>query len=81
MFNYEEWKKFNSEDFKYQSCSTCTDKFGMKLLKKKIGFLSEYSQSTAEEDMAETFSFLMIQNSDLKIKFQKLKVQSSKLKA
>ena len=42
----------------------------MKLLKKKIGFLSEYSQSTAEEDMAETFSFLMIQNSDLKIKFQ-----------
>ena len=70
LFNYEEWKKFNSEDFKYQSCSTCTDKFGMKLLKKKIGFLSEYSQSTAEEDMAETFSFLMIQNSDLKIKFQ-----------
>ena len=68
LFNYEEWKKFNSEDFKYQSCSTCTDKFGMKLLKKKIGFLSEYSQSTAEEDMAETFSFLMIQNSDLKIK-------------
>ena len=48
LFNYEEWKKFNSKDFKYQSCSTCTDKFGMKLLKKKIGFLSEYSQSTAE---------------------------------
>ena len=62
LFNYEEWKKFNSEDFKYQSCSTCTDKFGMKLLKKKKGFLSEYSQTTAEEDMAETFSFLMLQN-------------------
>ena len=70
LFNYEEWKKFNSEDFKYQSCSTCTDKFSMKLLKKKIGFLSEYSQSTAEEDMAETFSFLMIQNSELKMKLQ-----------
>ena len=38
LFNYEEWKKFNSEDFKYQSCSTCTDKFGMKLLKKKKDF-------------------------------------------
>ena len=35
LFDYEEWKKFNSEDFRYQSCSTCTDKFGMKLLKKK----------------------------------------------
>ena len=70
LFNYEEWKKFNSEDFKYQSCSTCTDKFGMKLLEKKLGFLSEYSQSTAEEDMAETFSFLMTQNSKLKMKLE-----------
>ena len=71
LFNYEEWKKFNSEDFKYQTCSTCTDKFGMKLLKEKKGFLSEYSQSTTGEDMAETFSFLMIENSELKIKLQK----------
>ena len=39
LFNYEEWKKFNSEDFKYQSCSTCTDKFGMKLLKKNRIFI------------------------------------------
>ena len=58
--------KFNSQDFKYQSCSTCTDKYGMELLNEKKGFLSEYSQSTAGEDMAETFSFLMIENSKLK---------------
>ena len=80
LFDYEEWKKFNSEDFKYQSCSTCTDKFGMKLLKKKIGFLSEYSQSTAEEDMAETFSFLMIQNSELKMKLQNDNILKKKSK-
>ena len=70
LFDQEKWKKFNSEDFKYQSCSTCTDKFGMKLLKEKKGFLSEYSQSTVGEDMAETFSFLMIENSELRIKLQ-----------
>ncbi len=70
LFDYEKWKRFNSENFKYQSCSTCTDKFGMKLLREKEGFLSEYSQSTVGEDMAETFSFLMIENSELKIKVQ-----------
>ena len=70
LFNYDEWKKYNSKDFKYQLCSTCTDKFGMELLNEKKGFLSEYSQSTAGEDMAETFSFLMIENSELKIKLQ-----------
>ena len=70
LFNYDEWKKFNSKDFKYQICSTCTEKFGMKLLKEKKGFLSEYSQSTTGEDMAETFSFLMIENSELKLKLQ-----------
>ena len=70
LFDQEKWKKFNSEDFKYQSCSTCTDKFGMKLLREKKGFLSEYSQSTVGEDMAETFSFLMIENSELRIKLK-----------
>ena len=35
LFNYDEWKKFNSQDFKYQSCSTCTDKYGMELLNEK----------------------------------------------
>ena len=70
LFDHEKWKKFNHKNFKYQSCSTCTDKFGMKLLREKKGFLSEYSQSTLREDMAETFSFLMIENSDLRIKLQ-----------
>ena len=70
LFNYDEWKKFNSEDFKYETCSTCTDKFGMELLEENKGFLSEYSQSTTGEDMAEKFSFLMIQDSKLKIKLQ-----------
>ena len=42
----------------------------LKLLREKKGFLSEYSQSTVGEDMAETFSFLMIENSELRIKLQ-----------
>ena len=70
LFDHKKWKEFNSEDFKYRSCSTCTDKFGMKLLREKKGFLSEYSQSTVSEDMAETFSFLMIENPELRIKLQ-----------
>ena len=64
LFNYDKWNNFNSEGFEYKDCSTCADKFGLKLLKTKKGFLSEYAQSTAEEDMAETFSFLMVNNSE-----------------
>ena len=66
LFNYDKWRNFNTKVFKYKACSTCTDKFGMELLKEKKGFLTEYSQSTVEEDMAETFSFLMIKNSEFK---------------
>ena len=38
----------------------------MDLSTEKKGFLTEYSQSTVGEDMAETFSFLMIKNSKFK---------------
>ena len=38
----------------------------MELLKETKGFFTEYSQSTVGEDMAETFSFLMIKNSKFK---------------
>ena len=56
----EEWKNFNNLEFKYAKCSTCTDKLGLSLLKKNKGFVTEYSMSTASEDMAEVFSFLII---------------------
>ena len=64
LFNENEWKKFNEENFKYADCSTCTDKLGLDTYSNTEGFFTEYSQSTASEDMAEVFSHLMI-GSDL----------------
>ena len=65
LFNESTWSSFNFTDFKYAECSTCTDKLGLETYKNTKGFFSEYSQSTASEDMAEVFSHLMI-GSDLK---------------
>lgn len=59
LFLKKNWEKFNSLSFKYAKCSTCTNKLGLSLIKNTSGFLTEYSMSTASEDMAEIFSFLM----------------------
>ena len=59
-FLYEEWKKFNNSEFKYAECSTCSDKLGLSLIKEHKGFVTEYSMSTPSEDMAEVFSFIII---------------------
>ena len=60
IFNENTWSSFNLTDFKYAECSTCTDKLGLETYINTKGFFSEYSQSTASEDMAEVFSHLMI---------------------
>ncbi len=60
IFNESTWSSFNLTDFKYAECSTCTDKLGLETYNNTKGFFSEYSQSTASEDMAEVFSHLMI---------------------
>jgi len=60
IFNESTWSNFNLTDFKYAECSTCTDKLGLETYSNTKGFFSEYSQSTASEDMAEVFSHLMI---------------------
>ena len=60
IFNESTWSSFNLTDFKYAECSTCTDKLGLETYSNTKGFFSEYSQSTASEDMAEVFSHLMI---------------------
>mgnify|MGYP006270813723 FL=1 len=57
------WSNFNVKDFRYAECSTCTDKVGLDTYKKTNGFFTEYSRSTASEDMAEVFSHLMIGSS------------------
>ena len=60
LFNEEIWSNFNIKEFKYAKCSTCTDKLGLNTYTNTKGFFSEYSQSTASEDMAEVFSHLMM---------------------
>ena len=60
LFNEEIWSNFNIKEFKYAKCSTCTDKLGLDTYTDTKGFFSEYSQSTASEDMAEVFSHLMM---------------------
>ena len=60
LFNKKIWSNFNNKEFEYAKCSTCTDKLGLDTYTNTKGFFSEYSQSTASEDMAEVFSHLMI---------------------
>ena len=60
IFDESAWSRFNLTDFKYAECSTCTNKLGLETYNTTKGFFSEYSQSTASEDMAEVFSHLMI---------------------
>jgi len=64
IFNEKVWSNFNVKNFRYAECSTCTDKLGLDTYFNTEGFFTEYSQSTASEDMAEVFSHLMI-GSDL----------------
>jgi len=63
IFDEKVWSNFNVKNFKYAECSTCTDKIGLETYKKTKGFFTEYSRSTASEDMAEVFSHLMIGSS------------------
>ncbi len=60
IFDEKIWSSYNNNSFKYAECSTCTDKLGLDTYKNTNGFLTEYSRSTASEDMAEVFSHLMI---------------------
>ena len=60
LFDEKIWSNFNIKEFKYAECSTCTDKLGLDTYTESKGFFSEYSQSTASEDMAEVFSHLMM---------------------
>ena len=67
IFNEKIWSSFNSLEFNYAECSTCTKKIGLDTYLKTNGFITEYSRSTASEDMAEVFSHLMYGNLPNKI--------------
>ncbi len=59
IFNEEEWIKFNNSNFKYAECSTCTKKISLEQYQETKGFFTEYSKSTASEDMAEVYSHMI----------------------
>tara|TARA_B110001454_G_scaffold123363_1_gene115134 strand:+ start:233 stop:955 length:723 start_codon:yes stop_codon:yes gene_type:complete len=59
LFDEVEWTSFNNNDFKYAKCSTCSKRLNLNTYKDTNGFFTEYSQSTASEDMAEVFSHLI----------------------
>ena len=59
IFNDKEWIKFNNSKFKYAECSTCTEKIRLEKYDKTEGFFTEYSKSTASEDMAEVYSHMI----------------------
>jgi len=59
IFNDKDWIKFNSSKFKYAECSTCTKNIGLDRYEETKGFLTEYSKSTASEDMAEVYSHMI----------------------
>ena len=59
LFNENEWIRFNNPNFKYAECSTCTEKLGLETYKNTKGFFTEYSKSTASEDMAEVYSHII----------------------
>ena len=58
-FNEKIFSAFNSSDFDYAECSTCSDRLNLDLYQNTNGFLTEYSKSIPSEDMAEIFSYLM----------------------
>ena len=73
FFNESEWKNFNKKSFKYKKCSTCNNKWNLETYKTTEGFFTQYSKSTASEDMDEVFSHIMfykdkINNNDSIIK-------------
>ena len=70
LFNRVNWEKLNESNFKYQDCSTCTEKLGLNYSNSNNGFLTDYSMSTPYEDMAEVYSF-MITNKNLLIERSK----------
>ena len=59
IFNEEEWNKFNNSNFKYAECSTCTKNISLEKYQITNGFFTEYSKSTALEDMAEVYSHMI----------------------
>ena len=87
IFDEKDWSNLNKKGFKYEDCSTCTDKLGLDVYKYTDGFLTEYSKTIPSEDMAEVYSFFVTDKENLgKIKkidpiiFNKVEYIETKIK-
>ena len=83
LFNEDEWKKINEQNFKYADCYTCSKKLGLETYKNTNGFFTEYSMTIPSEDIAEVFSHLITgnyKNSNDKILNKKIKFIKDRLK-
>ena len=78
-FKKNVWKNYNNAIFKYAECSTCSDRLNLLLYEKTKGFLTEYSMSTPSEDMAEVFSFLMTDKTNIENKAIKDSILNKKI--
>ncbi len=79
-FNDKKFSLFNKSGFKYAECSTCSDRLNLDLYQNTNGFLTEYSKSIPSEDMAEIFSFLMVNKNLIEEKIKKDPILNNKVK-
>ena len=80
IFDETLWSDFNKASFKYAECSTCSDRTDLNLYKNTDGFLTEYSKTVPSEDMAEIFSFLMIDKELVEKKIKNDLILNNKVK-
>ena len=79
VFDENKFSSFNKTSFNYAECSTCSDRLNLDLYENTDGFLTEYSKSIPSEDMAEIFSFLMIDKNTIKEKIKNDKILYNKV--
>ena len=79
IFDETIWSELNNKTFKYAECSTCSDRLDLDLYDVTKGFLTEYSKSTASEDMAEVYSFLMTDKINIENKANKDSILFNKI--
>ena len=79
IFDETIWSELNNKTFKYAECSTCSDRLDLDLYDVTKGFLTEYSKSTASEDMAEVYSFLITDKINIKNKANKDSILFNKI--
>ena len=78
-FDDQLFSLFNNSTFEYTECSTCSDRLNLDLYENTNGFLTEYSKSIPSEDMAEIFSFLMINKNLIEEKIIKDPILNNKV--